>query len=55
MPGTGGRDQYTLLGLKVATPNVPKWHIDYLELKLLKKQPVQEEHSTSPLSPEIRK
>lgn len=31
---------------------MPLWHIDYFELKLLEKQPVQEGHFDSPLSPE---
>ena len=34
-----------------AAPNMPLWHIDYFELKLLKKQLVQEKHSEPPLSP----
>ena len=38
--------------LQVRPPqNRPFWHINYLELKLLKKQPVQEGHSDLPLSP----
>ena len=31
--------------------NMPLWHIDYFELKLLKKQPVQEGHVDPPLFP----
>ena len=31
--------------------NVPPWHVDYFELKLLKKQPMQEGHSDAPLCP----
>lgn len=31
--------------------NMPLCHIDYFALNLLKKQPVQKEHSDSPLSP----
>ena len=35
---------------------MPKWHMDYLELKLLKKQLMQEGHSDPPLClPESRK
>lgn len=30
--------------------NIPQWHIDYFELKLLDKQPVPEGH-LAPLSP----
>lgn len=30
---------------------IPLWHIDYVELKLLKKQSAQEEHYDLPLFP----
>lgn len=33
----------------------PQWHIDFSELKLLKKQPVLEKQSDLPLSPDSRK
>lgn len=32
-------------------PNVPKWHIDYFELRLKESQLEQKEHSGPPLSP----
>ena len=41
--------------LNMSPQNVPLWHIDHFELKLLKKQPAQEGHSDPPLSPESRK
>lgn len=31
--------------------NMPLWHADYFELKLIKKEPMQEEYLDSPLSP----
>ena len=35
---------------------MPQWHIDYFELKLLKKQPLQERHTDPPFClPESRK
>lgn len=33
---------------RVYPPNMPLWHIDYFESKLLKKQPMQKEHSDPP-------
>lgn len=50
----------TGLGTQSWTPqNASQWHIDYLELKLLKKDPLQERHTDPPfLSPwrqEIRR
>ena len=33
-----------------AIPDMPLWHTNYFELKLLKKQPVPEKHYNSPLS-----
>ena len=36
--------------------NMPQWHIDYFELKLLKKRSMQEGHSDPPFCfPESRK
>ena len=29
--------------------NIPRWHIDYSELKLLKKEPIEEGDADSPL------
>lgn len=29
--------------------NLPQWRVDYFDLKLLKKQPMQEGHSDPPL------
>ena len=37
-------------GAEYAIPDRPLWHINYFELKLLKKHPVQERHYNSPLS-----
>lgn len=36
-----------LMELGQAAPNIPFWHVDYLELKLLKKQ---QGHTDPPLS-----
>ena len=35
--------------------NMLLWHLDYFELKLLKKQPVQKGDPDTPLSPESKK
>ena len=38
-------------GAKYAIQNMPLWDIDYIELKLLKKQQLLKGHSDPPLSP----
>ena len=39
----------------ISPRNVPFWHMNYFELKLLKKQPAHKGHSDPPLSPESKK
>lgn len=34
--------------------NIPQWHIDYIEFKLLNQQPVPQGHLDPPLAPRIQ-